>query len=120
MLTSTGPFPGNRDIHVVQKAGTIPSDLLSSRWTALGLDRTKRTFELEWIRGACEKKNLEVDIYVRQTKSAVVVDVYDDPTIHLPPGDNGCAAVGLGATHGVVLSAPLGSRRLLEHEVVSK
>ncbi len=116
----SGKIPGNEGIRVVQKSGTIPPTLAPSRWIAAGLDRSAETFEVDWWRGVCEKENLEVDIYVAETADSVIVDVYDDPTIHLPPGIDACSGSAALATHTVTLTEPLGTRTLLEHETVAR
>ncbi|ARC56957.1 hypothetical protein AS850_07680 [Frondihabitans sp. 762G35] len=117
---ASGKIPGNEGIRVVRKSGSIPPTLAPTRWIAAGLDRPADTLEVDWWRGVCEKENLEVDVYVEETADSVIVDVYDDPTIHLPAGSDACSGSAALATHTVTLTEPLGTRTLLEHETAAR
>lgn len=104
----------NQEIHVVEKKGPIPADLVPVRWSTVSLDRASADIPITWTYGNCGKPNRETDVYVQQQSTKVTIDVWDDTRFDLPPGTS-CAGVGLEGAWTIHLAKPLGTRSLELH-----
>jgi hypothetical protein len=99
-----------------QVDGTLPEGLAPSEWitSSTATDSTKLLLDLSF--GDCGEHHHET-IYVRETTTTVLIDVWDGPTTDNPSGV--CAGVERSVSYTVHLKAPLRARHLLTHQIVS-
>ncbi|ROQ41556.1 hypothetical protein EDF46_0937 [Frondihabitans sp. PhB188] len=106
----------NLEIHVVEKGGRIPADLVPATLEATATTPSSMAIGVRWSYGNCGVPNRETDVYLDETPTEVVVDVWDD--VRHDPSIRACGGVGLEGSWTLHLKSPLGSRLLRYHEVV--
>lgn len=104
------PVTGGTLYRVLRREGQIPKNWVPMRWTAVNLRRGSDRLLIEWDFGGCG--NRDFTVFVDETPSRVIVDLWNDPDY-----DGACAAVAYRAATEVKLAAPLGQRPLLKHRV---
>lgn len=108
------PLPVDDKVTIVEKQGTLPSGLAPSDWSAYASAPSSKTLPISLSFGTCGEHHHET-IFVDETQTTVLVDVWDGPTTDTVSG--ACAGTERAVSYLVRLHAPIGSRKLLTHEI---